>query len=59
MEEDGVRKMMPKLAHDRDGDVVGGGDSRWWQEDSDREGFSIEGVGRVFQIAVEPGRKLW
>ena len=33
------------------------GDCRWWWEAGDREGGSIEGVGRIFQTAVELRKK--
>ena len=63
LEEDGGRKMMYKLARDRDEDgkdMKRGGGGAVIKEGGGRlvtKGGSIEGVGRIFQGAVEPGRK--
>ena len=60
LEEDGGRKVIHNLSGDRDEeskDMKGSSDYGWWQETSDREGGSIECVGRLFQRAVELGKK--
>ena len=63
LEEDGGRKMIYKLAHDRDeggkdmkrGVVIEDGGGRLVAD----SGGGIEGVRTVFQSAVKPGRKQW